>query len=116
MSSADASPVLAGAVELAERERALVRAADWDMVAEVSAERARHVAGFPALAGAGDRVMLERLQALEKRALRGARARRAGRPCSELGSLRRGRGAMQGYGRVAAPSAGRRGGWIDHAA
>ena len=52
----------AQAAELAERELALVRAGEWDLVAEVSAQRGAHAA---TLATPGPRLLLERLLALE---------------------------------------------------
>jgi hypothetical protein len=102
----------AQAVELAERELALVRAGEWDLVAEVSAERSAYTALLPT---PGPRPVLERLAALEAElisALKGAREA----TIRELSSLRRGRGAMRGYGDVAAPAASAVGGWVDHAA
>jgi hypothetical protein len=99
------------AVELAERELALVRAGEWDLVAEVSDERARHTASLPQATEAL-RPLLERLAALEANlveTLQGARTATV----RELGSLRRGRGAMRGYAGAAGSSAG---GWVDHAA
>lgn len=105
----------AGVVALAERELDLVRAAEWELVAEVSAERVRRFAALGGRATPADRPALERLLTLEQQlttALRSARSATV----RELGSLRRGRGAMRGYGRAAAPAAAGRGGWIDHAA
>jgi hypothetical protein len=97
------------AVELAERELALVRAGEWDLVAEVSAERGDHAT---TLATPGPRDVLDRLVALEAELIAGLTAARE-TTVRELGSLRRGRGAMRGYAGAAAPSAG---GWVDHAA
>jgi Flagellar protein FliT len=99
------------AVELAERELALVRAGEWDLVAEVSDERARHTASLPQATEAL-RPLLERLAALEAALVETLHAARAA-TVRELGSLRRGRGAMRGYAGAAAPSVG---GWVDHAA
>jgi hypothetical protein len=99
------------AVELAERELALVRAGEWDLVAEVSAERGAHFASLPQATEAV-RPLLERLAALEAALVETLGAARTA-TVRELGSLRRGRGAMRGYAGAAAPSAG---GWVDHAA
>ena len=97
------------AVELAERELALVRAGEWDLVAEVSAQRGAH---STTLATPGPRPLLERLAALEAELIAALTAARAA-TVRELGSLRRGRGAMRGYAGAAGSSAG---GWVDHAA
>jgi hypothetical protein len=99
----------AHAVELAERELALVHAGEWDLVAELSAERSTHNASLPT---PGPRPMLERLAALEAE-LSAARKGARETTVRELGALRRGRGAMRGYAGAAAPSVG---GWVDHAA
>lgn len=99
------------AVELAERELALVRAGEWDLVAELSPERARHTASLPK-ATAAVRPVLERLAALEAALVEALQAARTA-TVHELGSLRRGRGAMRGYAGAASSSAG---GWVDHAA
>jgi hypothetical protein len=99
------------AVELAERELALVRAGEWDLVAEVSDERARHTATLPAATEAV-RPVLERLAALEANLVETLQAARTA-TARELGSLRRGRGAMRGYAGASGSSAG---GWVDHAA
>jgi hypothetical protein len=97
------------AIELAERELDLVRAGEWDLVAEVSAERGAQAAMLQTL---GPRPVLERLVALEAELIAALTAARTA-TVHELGSLRRGRGAMRGYAGAAAPSAG---GWVDHAA
>ena len=97
------------AVELAERELTLVRAGEWDLVAEVSAERGAHTA---TLATPGPRAILERLVALEAELVTALTAARTA-TVRELGSLRRGRGAMRGYAGTTGSSAG---GWVDHAA
>jgi len=97
------------AVELAERELALVRSGEWDLVAELSAERGAHTA---TLATPGPRAILERLETLEAELIASLTAARTA-TARELGSLRRGRGAMRGYAGAAAPSAG---GWVDQAA
>jgi hypothetical protein len=97
------------AVELAERELAFVRAGEWDLVAEVSAERGAHT---ETLATPGPRPILERLAALEAELIAALTAARSA-TVRELGSLRRGRGAMRGYAGVGGASAG---GWVDHAA
>lgn len=99
------------AVELAERELALVRAGEWDLVAEVSAERVRHTASLPGATEAA-RPLLERLVALEAALVQTLQAARTS-TVRELGALRRGRGAMRGYAGASAASAG---GWVDHAA
>jgi hypothetical protein len=97
------------AVELAERELALVRAGEWHLVAELSAERGAHTA---TLATPGPRQILERLAALEAELIAALTAARTA-TVHELGALRRGRGAMRGYAGAASSSAG---GWVDHAA
>jgi hypothetical protein len=97
------------AIELAERELALVRSGEWELVAELSAERGAHSA---TLQTPGPRPILERLAALEAELIAALTATRTA-TVRELGSLRRGRGAMRGYAGTAAPSAG---GWVDHAA
>jgi hypothetical protein len=99
------------AVELAERELALVRAGEWDLVAEVSDERARHTASLPQATEAV-RPVLARLAALETTLVDALQAARTA-TVRELGSLRRVRGAMRGYAGVGGSSAG---GWVDHAA
>jgi hypothetical protein len=99
----------AHAVELAERELALVRAGEWDLVAEVSAERGTQMASLPT---PGPRPLLERLAALEAELIAALQAARA-TTIRELGAVRRGRGAVRGYAGTAAPFAG---GWVDHAA
>ena len=99
------------AVELAERELTLVRAGEWDLVAQVSDERARHTATLPQATEAV-RPVLERLAALEAALVETLQAARTG-AVRELGSLRRGRGAMRGYAGTAGSSAG---GFVDHAA
>jgi hypothetical protein len=97
------------AIELAGRELALVRAGEWEHVAEVSAERAAQAAS---LATPGPRSALERLAALEAELIAALKAARAS-TVRELGSLRRGRGAMQGY--AGASEIGPRIGYVDHA-
>jgi Flagellar protein FliT len=109
MSSGNSSWV--HAVELAERELALVHAGEWDLVAELSDERARHTASLPQATEAV-RPVLERLAALEATLVETLQAARTA-TVRELGELRRGRGAMRGYGVLGGSSAG---GWVDHAA
>jgi hypothetical protein len=98
------------AVELAERELALVRAGEWDLVAEVSAERARLRATLPT---PGPRAVLVRLSAVEAELIATLRAAREA-TVRELGSLRRGRGAVRGY--AGASAIGPRIGYADHRA
>jgi hypothetical protein len=81
------------AIELAERELALVGAGEWERVAELSAERTAQAAS---LATPGPRSALERLAALEAELIAALQAARVS-TLQELGSLRRGRGAVQGY-------------------
>lgn len=97
------------AIELAERELGLARAGEWERVAEVSAERAAHAAS---LATPGPRSALERLAALEAELIAALRAARAS-ALQELGSLRRGRGAVQGY--AGTSEIGPRIGYVDQA-
>jgi hypothetical protein len=104
----------AQAIALAERELTLVRAGEWDLVAEVSAERAQQAAKLPQATHAV-RPALVRLAALEAELIAALRSAREA-TVRELGSLRRGRGAMRGYGDVAVPAASAVGGWVDHAA
>ena len=79
----------ADAVALAERELALVRAGEWDLVAEVSDERTRLTASLPQATEAL-RPLLERLAALEAALVETLQAARE-TTVRELGSLRRGR-------------------------
>jgi|1185.fasta_scaffold474355_2 hypothetical protein len=102
------------AVELAERELDLVRAGDWELVAEVSAERARQTAALPQATQAV-RPALERLAALEAELIGELEDAREA-TVRELGSLRRGRGAMRGYAGLTAPVTSAVGGSVDHAA
>jgi len=102
------------AIALAERELALVRAGEWDLVAEVSAERAQQAATLPQATQAS-RTALERLAVLEAELIVALKSAREA-TVRELGTLRRGRGAMRGYGGLAAPAASAVGGYVDHAA
>ena len=91
----------------AERELALAREGRWEELAEAGAERARLAASLPA-APASARPLLERLALAQEQLtalLTDARAETA----RELGTLRRGRGAVRGY----APAAAVPGGWVD---
>jgi len=97
------------AIELAERELELVRAHEWERVAEVSADRAAQAAS---LETPGPRPALERLAALEAELIAALSAARAS-TVRELGSLRRGRGAVRGY--AGASEIGRRIGYVDQA-
>src|SRR3954471_23219949 len=97
------------AIALAERELALVRAGEWDLVAEVSAERGAQMASLPT---PGPRPPLERLAAPEAELIAALTAAREA-TVRELGALRRGRGAMRGY---AGGSAAFTDGHVDHAA
>jgi len=97
------------AIELAERELALVHAGEWERVAEVSAERAVQAAS---LATPGPRSALERLAALEAELIAVLQAARAS-TLHELGSLRRGRGAVQSY--AGTSEIGPRIGYVDQA-
>jgi hypothetical protein len=97
-------------VELSERELALVRSGDWDLVAEVSAERVRLRDTLPT---PGPRALLVRLAALEADLIAALRAARA-TTARELGALNRGRGAVRGY--AGASAIGPRIGYADHRA
>ena len=91
----------------AERELALAREGRWEELAAAGAERTRLAAALPAPA-APVRPLLERLALVQEQLtalLTAARAQTA----RELGTLRRGRGAVRGY----APVAGGAGGWVD---
>jgi hypothetical protein len=97
------------AIELAERELALARAHEWERVAEVSAERAAQAAS---LETPGPRPALERLATLEAELIAALSAARAS-TVRELGSLRRGRGAVRGY--AGTSEIERRIGYVDQA-
>ena len=97
-------------LELGERELELVRAGEWDLVAEVSAARVQLREKLPT---PGPRIMLVRLAALEGDLLAALRAARA-TTARELGALSRGRGAVRGY--AGASAIGPRIDYADHRA
>ncbi len=89
---------------LAEREATLIGAGAWDDLPALAAERTALVAALPAAAPLQARGALERLaglQAIATAALSSGRADTA----RELSGLRRGRGAVRGYGASASGQA-----------
>jgi hypothetical protein len=90
-------------VALAERERDLAAEGRWDEAAGAAAERVRRAAALPAPppSARGD---LERLRALQDELSARLQLARAA-VVSELGALRRGRGAVRGYAAAAGPRA-----------
>lgn len=92
---------------LAERERELAAEGRWDELVHAGAERAALAASLPPAPPAA-RPVLERIAAVQQdltAALLSARAD----TLRDLGTVRRGRGAVRGY----AGGAAARGGWVD---
>jgi hypothetical protein len=92
----DALAPYARLVEMCERERELIAAADWDAVVLLGGERAALAAGLPAQPPAGARSHLQRAEELGRvnaAALAAARATTV----AELGQLRTVRQTIQAY-------------------
>jgi hypothetical protein len=105
-----ASPVADWLVllDLAAQERDLAEAGRWEELDALGTERASLATtlGDPPAAA---RPVLERALAMQEELI-ATILRARGATLDELGRLRRGRGAVHGYG----ATAGTRGGWIDH--
>ena len=91
----------------AERERELAAEGRWDELAEVLAHGTRLTASLPAPTPEL-RPLLIRLAEVQDELTATLTAARA-ETVRELGTLRRGQGAVRGY----APAAGAPGGWVD---
>jgi hypothetical protein len=92
----DALAAYARLVEMCERERELIAAADWDAVVQHGSERAALVAGLPAQPPAGARSHLRRAEELGRSNAAALAAARAA-TVAELGQLRTVRATIRAY-------------------
>jgi hypothetical protein len=83
-------------VELCERERDLIAAAEWDAVVELGEERAALVAALPAKPPAAARSHVRRIQELTRANTAALAAARAA-TVAELGQLRTVRQTIRAY-------------------